>query len=60
MNIDEKKIYVNIDSVSNTQAATIPIALHEVINKNILKSGDIVLFVAFGAGLSLGAVLLEW
>lgn len=60
MNIDENKIYVNIDKASNTQAATIPIALHEVINKNILNRGDIVLFVAFGAGLSLGAVLLEW
>ena len=60
MNIDEDKIYVNIDKASNTQAGTIPIALHEVLEKNILKRGDIVLFVAFGAGLSLGAVLLEW
>ena len=60
MNIDENKIYVNIDKVSNTQAATIPIALYEVLNRNILKRGDIILFVAFGAGLSLGAVLIEW
>lgn len=60
MNIDENKIYVNIDKVSNTQAATIPIALHEVLNKNMLNRGDIVLFVAFGAGLSSGAVLIEW
>lgn len=60
MNIDENKIYVNIDKVSNTQAATIPIALHEVLNKNMLNRGDTVLFVAFGAGLSSGAVLLEW
>lgn len=60
MNIDEDKIYVNIDKASNTQAATIPIALHEALNKNMINRGDIVLFVAFGAGLSLGAVLLEW
>lgn len=60
MNIDENKIYVNIDKVSNTQAATIPIALYEVLNRNILKRGNIILFVAFGAGLSLGAVLIEW
>lgn len=60
MNIDENKIYVNIDKASNTQAATIPIALHEVLNKNLINRGDIVLFVAFGAGLSSGAVLLEW
>lgn len=60
MNLDENKIYVNIDKVSNTQAATIPIALNEVLDKNILNRGDIVLFVAFGAGLSSGAVLIEW
>ena len=60
MNIDENKIYVNIDKVSNTQAGTIPIALHEALSSNILNRGDIVLFVAFGAGLSSGAVLLEW
>ena len=60
MNIDEKNIYVNIDKASNTQAATIPIALHEILSKNMIRRGDIVLFVAFGAGLSAGAVLLEW
>lgn len=60
MNIDENKIYVNIDKVANTQAATIPIALHEVLNKKIINRGDIILFVSFGAGLSSGAVLLKW
>lgn len=60
MNIDENKIYVNIDKVSNTQAGTIPIALHEALNKNMINRGDIILFVAFGAGLSSGAVLIEW
>jgi 3-oxoacyl-[acyl-carrier-protein] synthase-3 len=60
MNIDESKIYVNIDKVANTQAATIPIALHEALEKKLINRGDVILFVAFGAGLSLGAVLLKW
>jgi 3-oxoacyl-(acyl-carrier-protein) synthase III len=60
MNIDEDKIYVNIDKASNTSAATIPIALHEALEKNLIKRGDIILFAAFGAGLSSGAVLLKW
>lgn len=60
MKIDEEKIYVNIDKVANTQAATIPIALHEALNKNMINRGDIILFVSFGAGLSSGAVLLKW
>lgn len=37
----------------------IPIPLHEVLNKNMLNRGDIVLFVGFGAGLSLWAALLK-
>lgn len=60
MNIDEDKIYINIDKASNTSAATIPIALHEALEKNLIKRGDIILFAAFGAGLSSGAVLLRW
>ncbi|OOM75217.1 beta-ketoacyl-ACP synthase III [Clostridium sp. BL-8] len=60
MNIDEDKIYVNIDKVANTQAGTIPIALHEALEKKLINRGDIILFVAFGAGLSSGAVLLKW
>lgn len=60
MNIGEDKIYVNIDKASNTSAATIPIALHEALEKNLIKRGDIILLAAFGAGLSSGAVLLRW
>lgn len=60
MNIDENKIYINIDRRANTSAATIPIALYEALNKNMINRGDFVLFVAFGGGLSSGAVLLEW
>ena len=60
MNIDEDKFYINIDKTANTSAATIPIALHEALNKNMINRGDIVLFVAFGAGLSSGAVLFKW
>jgi 3-oxoacyl-[acyl-carrier-protein] synthase-3 len=60
MNIDENKFYINIDKTANTSAATIPIALHEALSKNMINRGDIVLFVAFGAGLSSGAVLFEW
>jgi 3-oxoacyl-[acyl-carrier-protein] synthase-3 len=60
MNIDESKFYINIDRTANTSAATIPIALDEALNKGMINKGDIILFVAFGAGLSSGAVLLEW
>ena len=54
MNIDENKFYINIDKTANTSVATIPIALYEALNKNVINRGDIILFVAFGAGLSSG------
>jgi len=60
MNINEDKIYINIDRVANTSAATIPIALHEALEKELINRGDIVLLAAFGAGLSSGAVLIKW
>ncbi|WP_278743934.1 3-oxoacyl-[acyl-carrier-protein] synthase III C-terminal domain-containing protein [Clostridium tyrobutyricum] len=60
MNIDASKFYINIDRTANTSAATIPIALDEALNKDMINKGDIILFVSFGAGLSFGAVLLEW
>ncbi len=55
-----EKCYVNIDRMGNTSAASIPLALEEAVSTGRIKSGDYVLFVAFGAGLTWGAVLLKW
>jgi 3-oxoacyl-[acyl-carrier-protein] synthase III len=46
------RVYVNIDKYGNTSAASIPIALDEAWRAGRLQSGDIVIFVAFGAGLT--------
>ena len=50
-----EKVIVNIHKYGNTSAATIPIALAERLQKKI-KRGDKVLFDAFGAGLTFGAI----
>jgi len=47
-----EKVFVNIDKYGNTSAASIPIALDEAMRAGRLKVGDVVLFVAFGAGLT--------
>lgn len=60
MKIDMDKFYINIDKTGNTSSATIPIALDEIVSKNLIKRGDFIIFVAFGGGLTSGAVLLEW
>ena len=58
--LSEDRVYVNLDRYGNTSSATIPIALTEAVAEGRLKSGDRMLLVAFGGGLSWGAMVLEW
>jgi len=44
--------YVNIDRVGNTSAASIPIAMDEAWRAGKIKKGDVLVFVAFGGGLT--------
>jgi 3-oxoacyl-[acyl-carrier-protein] synthase-3 len=52
--------YTNLDRFANTSAASIPLAIVEMIEKDLLKPGQRVLTVGFGAGLSYGGNLLRW
>ncbi len=54
------RIYVNLDRYGNTSAASVPIALAEAVNEGRVKVGDRIVFVAFGAGFTSGAVAMEW
>jgi 3-oxoacyl-[acyl-carrier-protein] synthase III len=60
MDIPNEKLVVNIDRYGNTSAASIPIALSETYEAGRLKSGDIIVFVGFGGGLSWGALAWKW
>lgn len=51
---------VNIDRLGNTSAASIPLALDEVVRSGKIRRGDAVVLVAFGAGLTWGASLIRW
>jgi len=57
LQLPSEKIYNNIQEYGNTTSATIPIALDELMEKDMLKSGDDVLFIGLGAGLTWGGVL---
>ena len=59
MNIPEDKIYNNIQRYGNTTAATIPIALDELMQKNMLKPQDTIMFIGLGAGLTWGGVIYK-
>lgn len=55
-----ERVIVNVDKYANTSSASIPAALHEAVEDGRIKRGQTVLFAAFGAGLTSGAVLLKF
>jgi 3-oxoacyl-[acyl-carrier-protein] synthase-3 len=60
LKIPEEKFFLNIEEYANTSAASIPIALDELNRGGKLRSGDLVLTIGFGGGLTYGANLLIW
>ena len=52
--------YKNMDRYGNTSAASIPIALDELVQAEILRPGIQVLTVGFGGGLTWAGALLRW
>ena len=59
LEIPDEKVIHNIQKYGNTTAATIPLLWDEAARAGRLRSGDIVLMAAFGAGMNWGAVLLR-
>lgn len=59
-NVPMEKVYVNVDRFGNMSSATVPVALDEVVESGRIKEGDYVLMVAFGAGFTWGAAVLQW
>jgi 3-oxoacyl-[acyl-carrier-protein] synthase-3 len=55
-----ERVFVNIEKYGNTSAATVPMAFHEALEQQRVEKGKLVVFVAFGAGLTWGATLVRW
>jgi 3-oxoacyl-[acyl-carrier-protein] synthase III len=60
LNVGMDRFPSNLDRYGNTSAASIPLALEEAWKDGKIKHDDLVLIVAFGAGLTWGATLLRW
>jgi len=60
LKVPQQKVVVNIQEYGNTSSASIPIALAELATNGTLKDDDVIVFVAFGGGLSWGAVAWRW
>jgi 3-oxoacyl-[acyl-carrier-protein] synthase-3 len=60
LGIDLDRAVVDVESIGNTSAASIPIALDRAWRSGRIRQGDLVLLTSFGAGLAWGANLLRW
>tara|TARA_Y100001970_G_scaffold128613_1_gene158762 strand:+ start:12254 stop:13255 length:1002 start_codon:yes stop_codon:yes gene_type:complete len=60
LKLSDSQVYNNIMKYGNTTAASIPIALTEAYNSNLIKKGDIVVLAAFGSGFTWGSALIKW
>ena len=58
--IPADKTYLNIERDGNTSAASVPMALVEALAEDKIAPGDKLLMVAFGAGYTAGAAVVEW
>ena len=48
------------NETGNTSSASIPLALFDAADNNRLKTGDIVLLVGFGAGMTAASAVIKW
>lgn len=60
LGLPEERFYMNMAEYANTSAASVPIALAEMSEKGLLKSGDLVMLLGFGAGLTYGGAVVRW
>ena len=59
LGIPTEKVIHNIERYGNTTAATIPLLWDEAARGGKVKKGDLILMVAFGAGMNWGATLMR-
>ncbi len=60
LKIPVEKFFTNIEEVANTSAASIPLALHDMLQDGKLERGDLIITVGFGGGLTYGGNLIRW
>lgn len=60
MGLRDDQVWNNIQRYGNTTAASIPIALAEVVEAGKVKKGDLICLAAFGSGFTWGAALIRW
>lgn len=59
LGIPTERVFINLDKYGNTSAASIPLALDDLYRGDQFQTGDLVLLVAFGGGLTFGSALFR-
>ncbi|WP_416966902.1 beta-ketoacyl-ACP synthase III [Streptomyces sp. 4F14] len=60
LGLPRERCVVNVDTVGNTGAASIPLALADAVARRRVRPGDRLLITAFGGGLTWGSCLTTW
>lgn len=60
LDLPANKLVMTLDKQANTSAATIALALDHYVKEDKIKSNDLIMFSALGAGLTWGGCLLRW
>ena len=60
LGLSPDKVFNNLELYGNTSSASIPLAMLEARDAGKLTSGDLVLLVGFGAGLTWGSTILRF
>jgi 3-oxoacyl-[acyl-carrier-protein] synthase III len=59
LKIPEEKMIIDLEDTGNLVSASIPVALERLLERDVLKRGQLVVLCGFGVGLSWGVTLLE-
>lgn len=60
LGVSMDKFILTLDHYGNTSSASIPLALCEGVEKGIIKRGQKLAMIGFGAGLTYGGIILEY
>ena len=60
LEIEEERVFVNVDRYGNTSSASIPLALGDARAEGRLQDGTLVLMTGMGAGLTWGSSVITW
>jgi 3-oxoacyl-[acyl-carrier-protein] synthase III len=60
LKIPAEKFIIDMEDVGNTVSVSIPIALKNLMNKDLVKKGDKIMLCGFGIGLSWAGTIVEF